>query len=257
MRRCGKRRLNFNVVIPARFASERLPGKPLITLAGKPMIRHVWERARLSGARSVIVATDDERIADACRSFDAEVCITRSDHSSGTDRIEEVAAKRNWDGEALVVNLQGDEPLMPSTNIAQVAELLHINDYADMATLFTPLRSDAEFHDPSVVKLVHDKRGRALYFSRAPIPSVRGASGGKPAGALRHLGLYAYRVRTLRRLAGTPPCDLETAERLEQLRALWLGLIIQVDAATEVPGPGVDTQEDAEKASDLLAKMLL
>lgn len=244
--------MKFSVVIPARYASQRLPGKALLVLAGKPMVRHVWERARTSGAQKIVVATDDERIAACCREFGAEVCMTSSEHASGTDRIEEVARKLGWDDADLVVNLQGDEPLMPPANIAQVAELLHINQEADMATLCTPIQSDQEFEDPAVVKLVHDRQGRALYFSRQAIPAVRTQSGSRPSCALRHLGLYAYRVETLRRLAGTPPCELELAEKLEQLRALWMGLVIQVDEAKAVPGPGVDTAPDAARVAELL-----
>lgn len=249
--------MKFRVVIPARFDSQRLPGKPLLVMVGKPMIRHVWERARQSGADKIVIATDDTRVQNACGEFGAEVCMTRADHASGTDRIEEVAGLLGWDDETLVVNLQGDEPLMPPANIAQVAKLLHINASTDMATLCTPVSSDEEFLDPAVVKLVHDEQGRAMYFSRQPIPAVRGSSGARPACALRHLGLYCYRVSTLRRLAAAQPCELEIAERLEQLRALWLGMRIQVDVAKEVPGPGVDTPEDVETVSRLLARGFL
>ncbi len=180
--------------------------------------------------------------------------MTAERHVSGTDRIEEVADQMHWDDATLIVNLQGDEPLMPPENIAQVAELLYINETADMATLCTPIRSDAEFANPAVVKLVHDEQGRALYFSRQAIPAVRGESEHHPACALRHVGLYAYRVATLHALAAAPPCELEIAERLEQLRALWLGLVIQVDAAKVVPGPGVDTAADAAHVARILEK---
>ena len=183
--------------------------------------------------------------------------MTDSGHASGTDRIEEVCVQLGWNDRTLVVNLQGDEPLMPPANIAQVAELLHINEAADMATLCTPIRNDEEFQNPAVVKLVHNGLGGAMYFSRQPIPAIRGESRARPSCALRHLGLYAYRVSALRRLAAAPPCEIEIAERLEQLRALWLGMSIQVDAAKEVPGPGVDTAEDAEKVAGLLAKQAL
>lgn len=246
--------MNFRVVIPARFASQRLPGKPLITLAGKPMIRHVWEKAEQSGASETIIATDDNRIAEACSAFGAEVCMTAQSHVSGTDRINEVAALRGWSDESVVVNLQGDEPLMPPANIRQVAETLHANEAADLATLCTPVRSQGEYLDPAVVKLVLDRRGRALYFSRRPVPAVRDDSESRPGCALRHLGLYAYRVAALRRLAKADACELEQAERLEQLRALWLGMVIQVDTARVVPDRGVDTEEDAAAVARILEK---
>lgn len=246
--------MNFFVVIPSRFAAVRLPGKPLLDLAGKPMIQHVWERACESGAQQVIVATDDERIAAACRGFGAQVCITDGGHVSGSDRIAEVTEQLGWSAQAVVVNLQGDEPLMPAINILQVAELLHLHRTAELATLCTPIRDTTEFLDPGVVKVVHNAEGRALYFSRQAIPAVRDSAGSVPPGALRHLGLYAYRVSALRRLAAAPACELEQAERLEQLRALWMGMTIQVDVARAVAGPGVDTQADAAKVAALLAR---
>lgn len=249
----------FHVVIPARYASVRLPGKPLALIAGRPMIEWVWERARTAGAASVTVATDHEAIARACEGFGAEVCITDPAHASGTDRIAEVAARRGWDDSVVVVNVQGDEPLLPAALVTQVAELLSLQPAADMATLGTPIHDLAEYLDPNVVKLVAGADGRALYFSRAPIPWHRdGAPAGlasqqRCAGALRHLGLYGYRVGSLQRLAATPPCPLEQVERLEQLRALWLGMRIQVDAALEVPPAGIDTPEDLARVNRLLA----
>lgn len=248
----------FHVVIPARYASVRLPGKPLALIAGRPMIQWVWERARDAGAISVTVATDHQGIARCCEDFGAEVCLTDPGHASGTDRIAEVAARRQWEDDTVVVNVQGDEPLLPPALVAQVAELLALRPEADMATLGTPIHELAEYLNPNVVKLVAAADGRALYFSRAPIPWDRdGAPGGlatqqRHGGALRHLGLYAYRVGALHRLAATPACQLEETERLEQLRALWLGMRIQVDAALEVPPAGIDTAEDLARVNRAL-----
>lgn len=249
----------FRVVIPARFAATRLPGKPLLAVAGRPMIQWVWERAMDSGATEVLVATDHDGIAQACRAFGAEVCMTDAGHASGTDRIAEVAAQRGWDDHEVVVNVQGDEPLLPPALVRQVAELLLLHPEADVGTLGTPIHALAEHLDPNVVKLVMRQDGAALYFSRAPIPWHRdGAPAGlasqqRFAGALRHLGLYGYRVGALRRLAASPACPLEEAERLEQLRALWIGMRIQVDVACEVPPAGIDTPADLERVNRLLA----
>ncbi len=248
----------FRVVIPARFSSTRLPGKPLLDIAGSPMIRHVWERSCASGADEVIVATDDERIVQACESFGAAAVMTASSHASGTDRIAEVALSEGWDDDDLVINVQGDEPLIPPANIAQVASLLHARPSAEMATLCTGINSLDEYLDTNVVKVVRSEDGRALYFSRAPIPWHRDSA---PAGlasqrrftdSLRHIGIYGYRVGALHRLAATPPCPLEHAEALEQLRALWLGYTILTDVAAEEPGPGVDTAEGLEGVRRLM-----
>jgi 3-deoxy-manno-octulosonate cytidylyltransferase (CMP-KDO synthetase) len=250
----------FHVVIPARYASVRLPGKPLAGIAGRPMIQWVWERARQAGADSVTVATDHEAIAAACAGFGAEVCLTDPAHASGTDRIAEVADRRGWDEEVIVVNVQGDEPLLPPAIVEQAADLLRLRPEADMGTLGTPIHDLAEYLDPNVVKLVAAADGRALYFSRAPIPWHRDGAASGPAsqqhyqGALRHLGIYSYRVGALRRLAAAAPCWLEEVERLEQLRALWLGMRIQVDTALEVPPPGIDTAADLERVNRLLAE---
>lgn len=234
----------FIVVIPARYASTRLPGKPLKDIAGKPMIEWVYRQARKSGAAEVIVATDDERIAAACRGFDARVELTSAAHESGTDRIAEIARRFAWHDEQIVVNVQGDEPLISPLCIAQTARLLGWHPEATIATLTTPLESDADFRDPNFAKVVTDKDGWALYFSRAPIPWPR--EGGLPA-AQRHIGLYAYRVAGLKAITAAPPCALEQAEKLEQLRALWLGLRIIVATAAEPPAPAVDTEEDLQK----------
>ena len=234
----------FIVVIPARYASSRLPGKPLKDIGGKPMIEWVYRRAAQSGARDVIVATDDERIVDACRRFDASVEMTSVAHASGTDRIAELARRFNWRDEQIVVNVQGDEPLISPLSIAQTARLLVEHPEAAVGTLTAPLAGDSEFHDPNFVKVVTDRAGWALYFSRAPIPWPR--EGGVPA-AHRHIGLYAYRVGSLKTISASVPCELETTEQLEQLRALWLGLKIIVAEAVEAPSQHVDTEADLEK----------
>lgn len=245
----------FRVVIPARYASTRFPGKPLVMLAGKPMLQWVYENAGRCGALEVIVATDDERIARAARGFGAPVAMTAASHQSGTDRIAEAAANAGWGADEIVVNLQGDEPLLPSALLRQVAGLLEQDSAAALATLATPVRSMAEYLDPNAVKVVAGEDGRALYFSRAPIPWHRdGAVGGAPsyAGARRHIGLYAYRVGALRRLAALPASTLEQAEKLEQLRALAHGLAIRVADAVERPGQDINTPEDLERAASQL-----
>ena len=242
--------LRFTVVIPARYEAERLPGKPLADIAGKPMIIWVYEAARQSAAAEVIVATDDERVAAVCRAARARVELTAAHHASGTDRIAEVAARLAWQDDAIVVNVQGDEPLLPPRLIDQVAGLLERHESAALATLVSPVRDAAELADPNVVKVAADAAGYALYFSRAPIPYPR--AGGLPDGARRHLGLYAYRAASLKILAAAPVCGLERAERLEQLRALWLGQRIAVADAWEAPPRGVDTEEDLAEARRLV-----
>jgi 3-deoxy-manno-octulosonate cytidylyltransferase (CMP-KDO synthetase) len=240
----------FVVVIPARYASTRLPGKPLREIRGKPMLEHVWLRGRESKAREVVVATDDERIAAAAERFGALVCMTGDQHRSGTERIAEVADLRDWDDRCVVVNLQGDEPAMPPVLINQVATLLVSSD-ADIATLASPLASQDDFENPNVVKVVCNCRGDALYFSRAPIPFAREAARAERArqAALHHHGLYAYRCGVLRRLVATEPSPLEVAEQLEQLRALSIGLRIRVGIPDVRPGRGVDTEADLEAVS--------
>jgi 3-deoxy-manno-octulosonate cytidylyltransferase (CMP-KDO synthetase) len=240
----------YRIVIPARFGSTRLPGKPLRDIAGKPMLEWVYERARRCSAREVLIATDDERIADTARAFGAEVIMTAVDHHSGTDRIAEVAAQRGWGDQEVVVNLQGDEPAMPAALIEQVASLMQQWPAADMATLAAPMLDRAEYFDPNAVKVVTDCDGRALYFSRAPIPWHRDElpPNTLPA-ARRHIGLYAYRVGALRRLASLPPAPLELAEKLEQLRALFNDFEIRVGEAVMRPGPDVNTAEDLARVS--------
>ena len=248
----------FRVVIPARYASSRLPGKPLLSIGGKPMVQWVYERSRAAGAREVLIATDDERIVRAAHAFGAPAVMTGA-HRSGTDRIAEVARARNWAGQDIVVNVQGDEPLMPAALIGQVAGLLPAQPQADLGTLATPIESLEELQDPNVVKVVTDARGMALYFSRAAIPWNRdGAAAGLAGqsdcgGARRHRGIYAYRVAALLRLAQLPPGVLEEREKLEQLRALEHGMGIYVGEALEQPGPDVNTLADLQRVNALLA----
>ncbi len=251
--------MGFKVAIPARFASTRLPGKPLRPIHGRVMLEYVWEKAMASGADEVVIATDDPRIREAAEAFGARVAMTAAHHVSGTDRLAELAAALGWPDEAIVVNLQGDEPLMPSALLRQVAEDLENHPQADIATMCSRILSDRELFDPNVVKVVIDAQGYALYFSRAPIPWHReGFAGDRrslPADIrwLRHAGLYAYRARVLRRYPGLPPCPLEQAESLEQLRALWNGIRIYVRETAEPPPQGVDTEGDLERVKGLLA----
>jgi 3-deoxy-manno-octulosonate cytidylyltransferase (CMP-KDO synthetase) len=239
----------FEVVIPARFASTRLPGKPLAQIAGRPMIQWVYERALESGASRVTVATDDERIAVAVRAFGGAVCMTSPEHASGTDRIAETVKQLGLAPETVVVNLQGDEPQMPAPLIRQVATLLGDRSMAEMATACHAISTPTEFRDPHVVKVVMDREGYALYFSRAPVPWPRDGLGELGVGfrAYRHIGLYAYRADFIRRFAVWPACELERTESLEQLRALWHGARIAVCEAETLPGAGIDTAEDLER----------
>ena len=244
--------MSYRVVIPARYDSSRLPGKALLPLAGKPMLQWVHERARSCGAAEVCIATDDERIAAAARGFGAEVVMTARTHVSGTDRIAEVAATRGWKDDDIVVNVQGDEPLIPPVVIDQVAKLLASNACADIGTLAVKIDTLAELSDPNVVKVACDVGGRALYFSRAQIPFNRDAPATVPAAALRHVGIYSYRVAALRRLASLPPARLELIEKLEQLRALENGMEIRVALAVERPLADVNTAADLERAERAL-----
>jgi 3-deoxy-manno-octulosonate cytidylyltransferase (CMP-KDO synthetase) len=249
----------FHTVIPARFGSTRLPGKALLPLAGKPMLQWVYEKARAAGG-AVCIATDDERIAAAARGFGAEVVMTAVTHASGTDRVAEVARRLGLGDDTIVVNAQGDEPLLPPGLVQQVAGMLASDPRADMATLAEPITDLATFLDPNAVKVVCDLAGRALYFSRAPIPWARdGARGGftsqsRWAGARRHIGLYAYRAGALQRMAALAPTSLEQAEQLEQLRALEHGFDIRVAEPCEAPGPDVNTPADLERVNALLAR---
>ncbi|WP_111641910.1 3-deoxy-manno-octulosonate cytidylyltransferase [Marinimicrobium alkaliphilum] len=251
--------MSFYVVIPARYASTRLPGKPLKLIAGKPMIQHTYERACQSGAAAVVVATDDIRIAEAVEAFGGRVCMTSAEHHSGTDRLQEVATTLVLPEDAIVVNVQGDEPLIPPSVIDQVAANLAAHPAASMATLCEPLSSLADFQNPNVVKVVADERGHALYFSRAPIPWPRdhfaqAAVDELPQGlpARRHIGLYAYRVALLNRFVRWPQAALERWEALEQLRVLAAGEAIHIElASAPVPG-GVDTPEDLARIQTYL-----
>lgn len=245
--------VTFTVVIPARYASTRLPGKALADIAGKPMVVHVCDRAKESGAGDVIVATDDERIAAAVAAHGYAFALTRADHASGTDRIAEVAQQRGWQDDDIVVNVQGDEPRLPPNLIRAVAEQLDDHADAAIATACHPIRDAQEMFDPNVVKVVIDELGYALYFSRAPIPWARDAFAETrsrlPDGlpVYRHLGLYAYRSSFLSRYATLAQVAIERFEALEQLRALAHGSRIAVAVAAEAPEPGVDTPEDLEK----------
>ena len=249
---------SFKVVIPARYASTRLPGKPLLPIAGKPMLQHVFEASCQCGAEQVVIATDDGRIEATGRSFGADVCMTSSEHASGTDRLAEVVKKLGWSDDDIVVNVQGDEPLMPPALIEQVASDLAGYPEASISTIATPLVAAGEFFDVNVVKVVTDRAGFALYFSRASIPWDRDLLNNGiralPIGIvpLRHIGIYAYRAGYLRRYAEMRPCPLEQTEQLEQLRALWYGERIHVAEASQRPGPGVDTEDDLVIAEQLL-----
>ncbi len=249
----------FFVVIPARYASTRLPGKPLVDICGKPMIQHVHAQVLRSGAQEVVIATDDERIKSVSQSFGARVCMTRPDHESGTDRVAEVAQVYGWQDEDIVVNVQGDEPLLPPQLVLQVADLLNTNKACGVATLCTPIVSVEEYLNPDIVKVLSNIHGEATCFSRAPLPWNRDTakkglvSQTSCAGAFRHLGLYAYRVADLKKLSEAPPCEWELQERLEQLRALWLGVKIAVANAVEVPLPGIDNPNDLERVREALS----
>jgi 3-deoxy-manno-octulosonate cytidylyltransferase (CMP-KDO synthetase) len=250
----------FRVVIPARYGSARLPGKVLLGIAGKPMIQWVYERASASRALEVLIATDDLLIVSAAHSFGAQTIMTESTHRSGTDRIAEVARLQRWADSDIVVNVQGDEPLIPPALIDQVGAMLESNPGARIATLATAIRSISELMDPNAVKVVTDGEGRALYFSRAPIPWDRdGATAGVVSqksfsGARRHVGIYGYRVGALLRLASLEPSPLEQREKLEQLRALENGIEIRVADSVELPGPDVNTAADLEQVSALLRR---
>lgn len=250
--------MSFAVIIPARYASTRLPGKPLLPLAGRPMIQHVYERALDSGADHVVIATDDERIREAAQGFAADVIMTSERHPSGTDRLAEVIDKRRFADDQIIVNLQGDEPLMPAALIRQVAENLQAHEQASVSTLCEPITTAADLFDPHVVKVVIDVNGMALMFSRAAVPWDRDAFSVTveelPERSIhfRHIGLYAYRAGFVRRYVTWPPCALEQVESLEQLRVLWNGYGIHVAVATEAPGHGVDTENDLRRVEQLL-----
>jgi 3-deoxy-manno-octulosonate cytidylyltransferase (CMP-KDO synthetase) len=253
---------NFRVVIPARFGSTRLPGKPLLPIAGRPMIEHVYRRAQESGANQFVIATDDPRIVAAVQGFGGEAIMTSAEHASGTDRLAEVAAKLGWDDQDIVVNLQGDEPLMQGKHVAAMAVALASHAEAAISTMAAPIVDPQDIVNPGVVKVVLDSRQLALYFSRAPIPWVRGdyepgtAPQSIPTGTpvLKHFGLYGYRVQALRALASAPVAVLEAAESLEQLRALYMGMRIRVEVVDDNQSRGVDTQEDLDQVDALMRR---
>lgn len=240
----------FSIIIPARYASIRLPGKPLLDINGRCLLQHVYDSAVASSAGSVVIATDDDRIRMAAEGFGATVCMTSSGHRSGSERLAEVVEQLQIPDDTIIVNLQGDEFAMPAALLDQVAELLESAPNAAIATLCEPIQSAEDYHNPNIVKVVSDRQGRALYFSRSPIPW----HDSEPAGACRHIGLYAYRSGFLRRYVQMSVSPLEEAERLEQLRALDQGAEIRVGIAVEKPGLGIDTEADLERARSLAAE---
>ncbi len=252
--------IQFHVVIPARHASTRLPGKPLLLIAGKPMVVRVAEQAAQSGAQQIWIATDYHAIANVVHEHGFKACLTKESHASGTDRIAEVVEQRGWPDDTIVVNVQGDEPLIPPALIRSVAEHLHQHRECAIATACHPIHDEASFRNPNIVKTVLDKDGNALYFSRAPIPWPRdafaqGQSLPVDFPALRHIGIYAYRASFLRAYGQLPPIVLERYEALEQLRALHYGYKIGVFVAEEAPPGGVDTEQDLYAARALFENL--
>lgn len=241
----------FRVVIPARYRSTRLPGKPLADILGKPMVQWVYEAALRSAASSVIIATDDSKIADAVRAFGGAVVMTSPTHASGTDRLAEVAELQNWSADELIVNVQGDEPAIDPQLINQVGRLLARQKVAGVATLCTPIHDETEMHDPNAVKVVYDDDGLALYFSRAAIPWNRDGENIEFLGN-RHLGIYGYRVAALQQFVTWPVGRLETIEKLEQLRFMEHGVRIAIEPALTLPFPGVDTPADLMRVTEML-----
>jgi len=251
--------MSFKIIIPARYASTRLPGKPLLDIAGKPMIQHVYERATESEASDVIIATDDERIQQTANSFGAKVCMTKPNHPSGTDRLAEVAAHYQFADNDIIINVQGDEPCLPAQLINQVAHDLALHPHADIASLYRQITQEKQVFDPNVVKVVMDNEGYALYFSRAPIPWMRDHFNQQSTlppelPHYRHIGLYGYRASFLTHYAELTPCILEQEESLEQLRALFHGKRIHLSKAEIDPGHGVDTVDDLTQARHLLGQ---
>lgn len=256
--------MSFSVIIPARYASTRLPGKPLLDINGKPMIQHVYDRAQQSNAERIIIATDDQRIADVAAAFGAEVCMTSTTCESGTDRLQEVAQKQGFSDEHIVVNVQGDEPLIPPAVINQVAEDLAVSERFQISTLIKRIKDVETVMDSNAVKVVMDLDGCAMYFSRAPVPWYRDGwpdSTDDKDPALRklpdhthyyrHIGIYAYRVSFLHKFVRWPPSSLELSEKLEQLRALEHGVKIKATEAAETIPPGIDTEQDLEQVRAL------
>jgi 3-deoxy-manno-octulosonate cytidylyltransferase (CMP-KDO synthetase) len=250
MKKLSSHPLDFYVVIPARYASTRLPGKPLLDIGGKPMVVWVVERAKQSGAKQVVVATDDIRIVHALAQHEHFAMMTRDDHVSGTDRIAEVALRQAWPDDAIIVNVQGDEPLIETSLIVEVATTLNNSKDAVMATACHAIQTKAEFINPNIVKVVLDAQSNALYFSRAPIPYPRDTFANAKLAlgvpAYRHIGIYAYRAKFLKEYASIQPCAIEQTESLEQLRVLHQGYKIAVSISENAPATGVDTQEDLD-----------
>ena len=254
----------FKIVIPARYGSSRLPGKPLKLIAGKPMIQHTYERAAQSQAQEVLIATDDPRIADAASRFTDNIIMTSLEHSSGTERLAEVVELKSWPDDTIIVNVQGDEPLVSPQHIELVAEALENHAKAGLATLATPIHSLAEVFDANAVKVIMDHQGYALYFSRAVMPWARDAftmdaaekqhvtTLANEGNWFRHIGMYAYRAATLRQYMTLKPCMLEKTEALEQLRVLYNGIAIHVSIVHEQPGHGVDVEADIAKVEKIL-----
>lgn len=252
---------HYKIVIPARYASSRLPGKPLVMLAGKPMIQHVYERALATGIADIVIATDDERIERVAKDFGAQVVMTSPAHENGTERIAEVARLKSWPADTVIVNLQGDEPLIPQSLIELTARGLLEHPEAGMSSLCTPIHTDADAFNPNVVKVVLNKDNFALYFSRASIPWDRDAykngltNKTQKMPVYRHIGMYGYRVAFLQQYNAMQSCALEATESLEQLRALWYGVKIHMSVIDQAPGHGVDTLEDAKRVAALLKSL--
>lgn len=248
----------FKVVIPARYASSRLPGKPLLKIAGKEMILHVCEKASQAGAEEVVVATDDERIVDCAKQSGFNAVMTSASHTSGTERLTEVADTLSWRDDAVIVNCQGDEPLIPSALIKKAATSLMGQNIAQVASLCAPIFDAEEIFNPNAVKVVRDSQDYALYFSRAPIPWDRDAFPQKPstepANHFRHIGIYSYTAGFLRRYVSWPISQLDLIESLEQLRILSMGEKIYVPSVSEVPAAGVDTQDDLDRVNRVLTQ---
>ena len=250
--------MSFRIVIPARFASTRLPGKPLRDICGKPMIARVIEQAKLSKADEVIVATDSKKVADAVADLDVQVCMTREDHQSGTERLSEVIDQLGFDDEQILINLQGDEPMMPPVCLNQVGQALEEDASLKMATLCTPLTDIEELFDPHAVKVVRDINDFALYFTRAAVPWSRDCFNEAPRELpkqqeyQRHIGLYGYRAGFIKQYLAWQSSDIEKTESLEQLRVLYYGEKIKVITAEIAPGPGVDTVEDLNRVCEML-----
>ena len=251
--------MDFHVVIPARHASTRLPGKPLLPIAGKPMVVRVAEQAAQSGAQQIWIATDHHAIADVVHEHGFKACLTKESHASGTDRIAEVVEQQGWPDDAIVVNVQGDEPLIPPALIRAVAAHLHLHPECAVATACHAIHDEASMRNPNIVKTVLDRQGNALYFSRAPIPWPRdvfaAGDGGLPDGlpVLRHIGIYAYRAGFLRAYGQLAPTAIEKFEALEQLRVLYYGYKIGVTIAEQAPPSGVDTEQDLHAVRQIFA----